>query len=145
MKLDRNLKIITLTATFIGLADSIYLTWIKFSHTEAACLPGIGNCDLVNTSKYSEVYGIPIALLGGGVYLIIFLLNFFEKRTNDGIDIGRLALFALSLFGVLYSAYLTYIEFGILKTFCPFCLLSAFILLIIFIITVIRMTLPQPD
>jgi len=144
MKLDQNLKIITLAATIIGLADSVYLSWIKFTHTQATCLPGIGNCELVNTSKYSEIMGIPIAVLGGGLYLILLLLNFYEKRTNDGIDIGRLALFGLSLFGVLYSAYLTYVEFGVLKNFCPFCLLSAFALLVIFIITIIRMTLPQP-
>ncbi len=145
MKIDQNLKVITLAAAIVGLADSIYLSYIKFAHIEAACLPGVGNCEVVNTSKYSEVFGIPIAFLGGIVYLIILLLNYYERRTNDGIDIGRLALFGLSLFGVLYSAYLTYIEFGVLKTFCPFCLISAFILLVIFIITIIRMNLSQTD
>ncbi len=63
---DKMLRSIAFVTTFVGLLDSIYLSYIKLSHNEAFCA-GIGDCDVVNTSPYSEIAGIPIALLGAGV------------------------------------------------------------------------------
>lgn len=135
-RLNLSMKIVAL----IGLIDALYLTWVKLSHTENACLPGIGNCETVNTSRYAMVYGIPIALLGAGAYLTILIILFLEERDDFWTDKSGMIVFGLSLIGVLYSAYLTYLELAVIRAICPFCVLSAVSLLTIFVINFVRLT-----
>lgn len=128
-----------LVLALIGLIDSLYLTWIKISHTEALCLPGIGNCDIVNNSRYAEIMGIPVAALGASAYLTILLVLGIGWRYPSGKEFANLALFGLTLAGTGYSGYLTYLEFAIIKAICPFCLLSAIVMGLLFIIATTRL------
>lgn len=112
----------------VGLLDAIYLTWIKLANQTAICA-GIGDCEYVNSSIYSELLGLPIAIYGAGAYLAILLLVLFEERNEFLMENSPLLIFGLSLAGVLYSAYLTYIELYVLKAVCPYCVLSAILLL----------------
>ena len=139
MTLDRKLKITLLVVALIGLIDSLYLTWIKLSHNEAVCLPGVGNCETVNSSRYATFYGIPIALLGVGAYATILLVVYLEQRGGFWAEYGRMIVFGLGLIGVLYSAFLTYIEFFVLHAICPFCVISAIAVLSIFILNLLRL------
>ena len=90
--------------------------------------PAMGSmvdCLKVNTSVYSRLMGIPIALLGVFYYSYIFLSTiylFFSKYRNKIIKFN----FAVSTFGVLFSVYLVYVQLGILHAICPYCMLSAF-------------------
>ena len=147
MKIDRTLKIIAIISTAVGLVDSLYLTYIKLTHTQALCLPGIGDCETVNTSRYSEVFGVPIALFGALVYAVILVLLLYEGRSVMGIlvkkEASQFAVFGLSLFGLLYSTYLTYIEIEVLRAICPFCLISAIAMLAIFICSIFRLVKHQ--
>lgn len=108
----------------IGLLDSLYLAYYKLGNNEILCT-GIGGCDEVNNSVYSEVFGIPIAVLGAGAYLVLILMLVFEKRSDFLLDYGRVMSVGITLAGTLYSAYLTYIEVAVLKAICPFCVVSA--------------------
>ncbi|MEK6222049.1 MAG: hypothetical protein N2D54_07350, partial [Chloroflexota bacterium] len=65
----------------IGLLDSVYLTWIKVANQEAICA-GIGDCELVNSSAYSELGGLPIALYGAAAYLLLLVLYIFENKSG---------------------------------------------------------------
>lgn len=125
--------------TMIGLIDSLYLTWIKLANAEAVC-GGLGDCDYVNTSTYAELFGVPIALFGAGTYALILIILFLESRNVWIRENGNAAVFGLTLFGTIYSLYLTYIEIFVLKAICPYCLGSAVVLLILLIFAIIRMT-----
>ena len=127
----------------IGFVDSCYLIWIKISQNRALCFVGAGDCFSVNNSKYSEWFGIPIAVFGALAYLSIFLLLFFENRGSFLEDYGALIVFGITLIGVVYSAYLTYIEVAVLRTLCPFCVLSAVIMLLSFVLSIARLTRGQ--
>ncbi len=131
--------LISLIAALIGLGDSLYLTWIKLSHNEALCTPGLGDCFTVNTSRYAEFYGIPIAILGAATYLAIILILVFEPRSAFLEENGNMAVFGISLIGVIYSAYLSYLEEFVLHAWCPYCVLSAVMVLIIFIGSIVRL------
>lgn len=121
--------------SLIGILDSSYLSWIKFNHNEEKCIAGLGNCALVNSSSYSEVYKIPIAYLGLLAYLVIFLLMLASgTRILFGSSITYL-LFGITLMGFLFSGYLTYVQFGILRAYCSYCLLSAVTTTCLFIIS----------
>ena len=122
----------------IGLADSIYLTWLKLTGELAAC-GGIGDCESVNASIYSQINCIPIALLGAVAYALILLFLFLESRDDFIGDWSPTLVFGLSLTGTLYSIYLTYIEIAVLKAICPYCVVSAVAILIIFVISIARL------
>ncbi len=63
----------------------------------------------------------------------------FENRVAILKEYGTLAIFGISLIGVLYSAYLSYLEEFVLHAWCPYCVLSAIVITIIFIISIIRL------
>ena len=127
----------------IGFIDSSYLLWIKFSQNQSLCFVGVGDCISVNNSKYSEWFGIPIAVIGMTGYLVIFLLIMLEQRNHFMESNGLILQFGATLIGVIFSVYLTYIEVAVLRTICPFCVFSAIIMTTIFIITIIRLTRNQ--
>ena len=129
--------------TVIGLLDSIYLTWLKLSGELAAC-GGIGDCESVNASIYSRIVvkgvgEIPIALMGVVSYLLIFAFLRLELRDDAMGHWAPMVVFGLSLTGTLYSIYLTYIEIAVLRAICPYCVVSAIAILVIFVISVARM------
>ncbi|UCD98799.1 MAG: vitamin K epoxide reductase family protein [Chloroflexota bacterium] len=138
--MDSKLRISSIILAILGLVDSIYLTWVKYTGAYALCGP-IGDCESVNSSQYSEVFGIPIALLGAGAYALIILLLVLERYGGVWIEYGQTIVFGMSLIGVLYSIYLTYIEIAVLKAICPYCVISAIILLALLVISGFRLAI----
>ena len=135
---DSILRRAMLVLAALGLLDALYLSWLKLSGQEAACA-GIGDCDVVNSSPYAEFMGIPVAVLGAGVYVLILLLLWVEPRLPRPRRAQALyAVFGLVFFGVAYSAYLTYIEVAVLHAICPFCVFSALVLLFLWVLAIIR-------
>jgi uncharacterized membrane protein len=120
--------------------DSIYLVWVKLSGAYALCGP-IGNCESVNSSQYSEIFGIPIAILGAVAYSVMIILLILENRGQLWAEYGPMIVFGMSLIGVLYSFYLTYIEVAVLKAICPYCVISAIILVVLLALSVIRLSI----
>lgn len=135
---DQRLRKASIILSILGLADSIYLTWIKLANATAACA-GIGECESVNNSPYAEIAGIPIALLGAGAYLAMIFFLVIEPQAKFWQENSPLVVFGLSLVGVLYSAYLTYVEIAILHAICPYCVISAILLVALLGISVVRL------
>ena len=136
---DRKLNLAILVLVMVGLLDSLYLSWVKLSNTEAACLPGIGNCETVNSSSYASIGGIPVAVLGAAAYLAILAVLLLERRKGFWMDNGEMIIFGFSLIGVLYSLYLTYLELAVIHAICPFCVVSAIALILIFSMNLVRL------
>jgi uncharacterized membrane protein len=135
---DKLLRSIAFVTTMVGLLDSIYLSYIKLTHTEAFCA-GIGECDVVNASPYSEIAGIPLALLGACAYVALVILLIVEGRRGFWKNNSLLIFFGITLIGLLYSAYLTYIEVAVLNAICPFCVISAVAMLVLFVVSILRL------
>jgi uncharacterized membrane protein len=130
-------QIITALA-IIGLLVSIYMTIYKLTDNDAMCI-GSGGCSVVNSSRYSEVNGIPVAVLGVFGYAAILGLLFLENRPGFFQENGTMMLFGVTLTGFLFTLYLIYVEVALIKAYCPFCLTSQAVMTIIFIISVIRL------
>jgi uncharacterized membrane protein len=141
---DRSPSRVSWTAAVVlaalGFIDAAYLTWVKLAHQTSSCA-GIGDCETVNTSRFSEVGGVPIALAGAAAYLVILLLLYLDRPGTPGSETARLALFGVTFAGTLYSAYLTYIELFVLKAVCPFCVFSAVMMVGLFILSLVRLRL----
>ena len=124
--------------SLLGAADAIYMLVLKFSHNEGMCL-GSGDCITVNTSRYSEIYGVPVAAIGLLGFLAILAVLLLETRPGFFQKNGNLLVFGMGLAGVLYSAYLTYLEIYVIRAICPFCVFAAVVMTLIFILSTIRL------
>jgi uncharacterized membrane protein len=127
---------VMLVLVVIGLGDATYLTVVHYANLVVVCAGGGNPCQTVQTSKYSFIAGIPVALLGAIGYVLILGTLLVRDREST-----RLATLALVLFGFGFSAYLTYQEsFTIIghPIYCEWCVGSAIILTILLILSVIR-------
>jgi len=142
--MDKNLRLISYILATIGLIDSAYLTWVKISHTEVFCGTS-GECQTVSNSSYAEIARIPIALLGMGAYLVLIILLYLEQQQGFWSANVPLIIFGITLAGTLYSAYLTYIEVAVLYAICPYCVLSAIVMVLLLIVAIIRLVRGSPE
>jgi len=101
----------------IGTLVSVYLTWVHYSGSLALCI-GVGGCEAVQTSRYSMVGPIPVALIGLAGFVAILAAAVLFARGSAG---ALTPLFALSLGATVYVAYLTWIEIFVLGAICPWC------------------------
>lgn len=129
----------SLVIACIGFLDAVYLIILKYTNNKGMCLEGIGDCWSVNISRYSMIGGIPVAGLGAMGFLAIIALLLLENRGGFWLNQGLMVNFGLSLIGVLFSAYLTYIEIAVIHAICPFCVLSAICMLILFGLNLARL------
>jgi uncharacterized membrane protein len=137
-KMGGSVPFIIVVLGIVGALDSVYLSWLKITGAVAAC-SNVGDCEAVNSSRYAEVAGVPIAILGLIGYLAILGVTLLENHEPSWKSGLRLAFFGFTLAGTLYSVYLTYIEVAILHAICPFCVVSAVVMLALFIIAIYRL------
>jgi uncharacterized membrane protein len=97
------------------------------------------DCGNVNNSKYATLFGIlPIALFGLMGYLMIFGVLVLEDRIPLLKEYGTLLFFGLTLFGFVFSMYLTWAEVVKIKAFCSWCVTQATVMTVLFIIAAVR-------
>jgi uncharacterized membrane protein len=141
--MDKWLYRASVALVIVGLLVSIYMTIYKVTSNDGMCL-GSGDCSTVNASRYSEVNGIPVALIGVLGYLAILAAHYFENRNRFFEQNSALMIFGMALTGFLFTIWLIYVEVAILQALCPFCVTSQTAMTIIFIISVMRL-IRQPQ
>jgi uncharacterized membrane protein len=141
----KNFKLVFTIIVVIGIANGIYLSILKLSNNAQMCIKGLGDCWTVNTSVYSQIYGIPIAILGTLAFLSLLVLIVLDGRTPFFKAFTPYFLFGITLIGTLYSAYLTYLELEIIRAICPFCVVSAISMLILFGLSIYHLVTAQAE
>jgi uncharacterized membrane protein len=114
-----------------GLGVAMYLTTVHYAGQPIAC-GGVGDCEYVNSTKYAELFGIPVALLGALAYatmLVIIVAALVRKQ--EALLTGAWAVAAASF---AFSMYLTYIELRVIDAICMYCVVSASLLTVLFAI-----------
>lgn len=129
----RKLRIVLIVLTVIGVGLASYLTYVHFSGIKPLCGRNGGTCEKVQTSQYSKLAGVPVALIGliGYVAILGTLLVPEDERS-------RFATAALTLGGFGFSAYLTYREVFSLKEICEWCVSSAVLLTVLMCLSLWR-------
>ena len=139
VKIPKWFLITGIILSFIGLINASYLTFDHFNYNSDSFCPivvdGYGSCHDVTNSEYAEVFGIPLALLGIFYYAFVFGVLVYLTKKNSNFLFGT--LFASTLFGFLFSIILVYIQIGPLGAICPYCMLSALISLILFVLDLV--------
>ena len=112
---SRNLQHVAGGLVLAGLAIAGYLTWAHFAGADVVCLRG-GGCETVQKSSYSEIAGIPVAVLGLAFYGTMFFLLGWDSE--DARFVGA----ALATVGVVFSVYLVVVQTFVIDAFCIWCL-----------------------
>lgn len=115
-----------------GVFLALYLTLYKLGYIGTlAC--GTGECETVQTSRWATFLRLPVALWGVGFYLAMFAVA--VAGTVGALAASRAisaSLVALSGWGVLFSAWLTWLEIAKIHAICRFCVVSATLVVVLF-------------
>jgi uncharacterized membrane protein len=109
----------------VGLFVALYLTLYKVGVIgELAC--GIGSCEAVQTSRWSKFLGLPVAAWGLAFYASVLALALagLTERYEDSRPFA-LGMLALTVWGTLFSLWLTYLELFVIHAICQWCVISA--------------------
>ncbi|MCS7259549.1 MAG: vitamin K epoxide reductase [Anaerolineae bacterium] len=118
----------------LGLGVAGYLAYTKLAHADVLCGP-VGDCDAVQLSPYAELFGIPVAVLGGLSYLGILVLWLVYRLSAGGLGWSALLiLWGLAVIGAAFSLYLTFLEPFVIGAVCPWCLTSAVCMALILLV-----------
>jgi uncharacterized membrane protein len=113
----------------IGLFVAAYLAYVESAQVRAVCGP-VGDCNTVQQSEYARLFGfLPIGVLGLVGYTAIGVA-WAVSRIGEGriSSLASLALTGMTLFGMLFSIYLTFLEPFVIGATCIWCLSSAVIM-----------------
>lgn len=119
--------------SLIGLLIAAYMSLFKLGvFGVIAC--GAGDCDRVQNSPWAVFLGIPVPYIGFLGYLALMVTalagmqpGFLQDRRVS------LVLLAGALIGLLFSAYLTYLEAAVINAWCRYCIASAILATLIFL------------
>ena len=114
----------------VGFLDATYLTATHYSVGSLACGPG-GGCDIVTTSQYATIVGVPVALLGLIYYVVVNLIVWTPvSGWNRGLGVAFVAITAIA---VTASAVFVYLQAVVIDAWCRYCLVSAAVSLGLFL------------
>ncbi len=108
-----------------GLGASGYLTYSHYADQATVCA-GIGSCELVQTSEYSEIIGVPVALMGLLFFVGLGTLSLLRVALwQRSAEWARPLAFSMALGGTAFVSYLTYIELFVIDAICVWCVVTA--------------------
>jgi len=119
--MKRGILIAFIAVSFAGFLDAAFLTLEHFLNRIPPC--GVGGCEIVTTSAYSAIFGVPVAFLGAIYYFLMFAGAIFSwQKGNDSYFnlLGR-----ATWIGLISSIWFVYAQFFILHAVCWYCLFSA--------------------
>ena len=137
-----------------GLFVSAYL-WLYSVGAMGAIACGVGSCELVQTSPYAYLFGVPVSGFGVVGYAAILGLALAGTRTAWAEGRGgrrfAIALATVAGAGFAFSTYLTYVELFVLRAICMWCVISYALITAIFALALVDLrrrradTLPTRD
>jgi uncharacterized membrane protein len=117
----------------LGVGVATYIAISESNGGSPVCLAGGTGCRTVAESSYSHVAGVNIAVFGAIGYLLLLGTAFFAN------DLARFGGFVVSLGGFGYSIFLTYIEIFKIEAICQWCVASAVLMTILFLLNATRL------
>jgi uncharacterized membrane protein len=117
----------------IGLAIALYLSVVEIQGAVPVCGP-IKGCEEVARSEYSRIGGIPVAVFGVTLSLVLLTLAIGWWRTN--LNALLLAHYGLSLAGVIFEIYFLYVQVFVIGAVCIWCTSYGLSLILRFLIAV---------
>lgn len=135
MKKRKILIIMLMVAALVGIVASVESTLAHYdpSISEFCNINSQFDCDVVNTGPYSEILGIPVAILGLLAYSFMFVAGYVYARSKNEVILN--AITGTAVLGFFFSLYLTSLEAFVIKTWCLVCLTQQVAIAILLIAT----------
>jgi uncharacterized membrane protein len=127
-----------------GLLVSTYLLLYKLG-VIGSMVCGVANeCERVQASRYSTLFGVPVAAFGVGGYVVLLALALGGLQASQATrpTITRW-LAGLSALGVAFSLYLLYLELFVIHAVCRWCSVSGVLILAICAVSVGGLVAPS--
>ena len=127
-------RMLTTLVALVGFFVALYLAFYKTGIIGTlAC--GSGGCETVQTSRWADFLGLPVAVWGVAFYALVFALAFAGtlERYAESRTLA-LVLLLLTAWGVLFSLWLTYLELFVIHAICRWCVVSAVIAVVLFVL-----------
>ena len=127
----------------VGLAIASYLSVVELGGGVPACGP-LHGCETVAQSEYSRIGGVPVAVFGVVLSLVLLTLAIAWWRSNlYGL---LLAHYGLSLAGVVFEIYFLYVQIAVIHAVCVWCTSYGLSLLLRFVIAlIVWLRQPRPE
>lgn len=124
----------------LGLMLSLYLTLYHYGLVGSLVCGGSNSCDQVQASRYAMFIGLPVAAYGVGGYLALMVVALAGLQGRWAESAGPTLLIAvLAGVGVLFTAWLKYLEFFRIHAVCRWCVVSAVLITVIFLVAAISL------
>lgn len=130
---EANLRRVIAFVAAVGIGVATYITIAESGGGSPACVAGGHGCATVAESSYSELAGINVSIFGIVGYVLILATAFFAN------DLARFGGFVLALGGFGFSIYLTYLEIYEIEAICQWCVASAVLMTILFLLNATRL------
>ncbi|HEU0014957.1 MAG TPA: vitamin K epoxide reductase family protein [Longimicrobium sp.] len=122
--------------SLLGLMLATYLTLYKLGYIGTLeCTTG--GCEKVQQSQWAFFLGQPVALWGVVGYLLLLIVSMLGLQPRwAGERWVALAIFALAAVGLAFSGYLTFLEARVIHAWCQWCVVSAILMTLIFLLSI---------
>jgi uncharacterized membrane protein len=128
---ERTVRAAIAVLALAGAGVAAYLTATKLSGAAPVC--ATSGCETVQSSRYSELAGVPVAVLG----LLGYLLLVGTAAVRD--DLAAALGAAIALGAAVYAGYLLYVQASVIDAYCQWCLTSDVLLALLVPLTLVRL------
>ena len=132
MPSERVLRTIAGVLALAGIGVALYIAVVESGGGAPQCLAGGHGCETVANSHYSHIAGINVAVFGIVGYVLLLGASVLAG------DVARIGGLAVALVGFAFSVYLTYLELFVIDAICQWCVASAVLMTLLFVVSVLR-------
>jgi uncharacterized membrane protein len=118
---DRALRALLGLVALAGTALSAYLTYVHYEPKALICT-GSGGCEKVQDSDYAVTAGVPVAVLGLALWLLVAALTLWDA------PITRVVTVALGLASLAFASYLVILQLFVIDAICVWCIVNDLVL-----------------
>ncbi len=127
----------------VGLFVALYLWLHALGYGGAIKCGASGGCEIVQTSQWATFLGLPVAFYGVVGYLTMLVVAIVAVRPAARAEAGWSKLLALlATIGFGFTLYLTYLELFVIHAICRWCIGSAVIITLIWVVSLLALRSP---
>ena len=130
---DRMLRLAAALVAAAGVAVAGYLTYVHYRPNALVCT-GSGGCETVQDSRYAELVGVPVALLGLVAYAAVLALVIWDA------PVARTLAVAIALSAAGFALYLLVLQAFVIDAWCVWCLVNDLVVVpLLAVLTAVRL------
>lgn len=128
---ERAARLAVAVLALVGAGIAGYLTYVHYRGIAPVCTTG--GCEQVQTSKWADIGGIPVATIGLGGYLALFLTTLVRAPEAAALAV------AMAVGGLGFALYLVYVQLALVDAVCVWCIGSDVVMLLLTLASLARL------